>query len=198
MNALNLAHEPDETELALFLPELETARLRLRRPRLEDGPAIFAGYATDPEVTRFLLWRPHERLDETFLFLAAVDHAWRENAGHRPWVLADKASGELLGMIGIDYGGHSITIGYVLRRSHWGRGIISEAATFLTDHALSLRDCAPPLRRVEAICHVDNPASARVLEKAGFLREGLMRRHTVFPAFGPVAQDVFLYARTVD
>src|SRR5438552_1698607 len=39
--------------------EFTTARLFLRKPRREDAPAMFAAYAQDPEVTKFLLWKPH-------------------------------------------------------------------------------------------------------------------------------------------
>ena len=48
---------------------LTTARLRLRVPSLADAQAIFAGYATDPEVTRYLAWRPHPSLATTLAFL---------------------------------------------------------------------------------------------------------------------------------
>jgi len=50
------------------------------------------------------------------------------------------------------------------------------------------------LRRLYAICHVNHRASARVMEKGGLVREGVLRRHTVFPNLGPVACDVLSYA----
>ena len=50
--------------------------------------------------------------------------------------------------------------------------------------------------RVSGVCDVENLASARVLEKAGMLREGRLRRHTVHPNVSDHPRDVYLYART--
>jgi [ribosomal protein S5]-alanine N-acetyltransferase len=52
------------------------------------------------------------------------------------------------------------------------------------------------IERLYALCHPDNRASAHVLAKAGFTREGVLRRHTVFPNIDPTtAQDVECWAR---
>ena len=60
-------------------------------------------------------------------------------------------------------------------------------------------DLAPTcrVRRLYAICHTDHAASYRVLEKCGFAREGILRRHTVFPNLAPgEPADVYSYALT--
>jgi RimJ/RimL family protein N-acetyltransferase len=52
------------------------------------------------------------------------------------------------------------------------------------------------IRRLAALCHPDNRASARVLEKAGFQLEGVLRRHTIFPNLDPGnPSDVQSWAR---
>lgn len=48
---------------------IETERLRLRRPVMEDAEVIFAEYAQDAEVTKYLTWRPHKRLETVREFL---------------------------------------------------------------------------------------------------------------------------------
>jgi RimJ/RimL family protein N-acetyltransferase len=54
-----------------MLPDrFETTRLILRPIEREDAPAIFTGYAQDPEVVRFLIWRPHQGLAETEAYIA--------------------------------------------------------------------------------------------------------------------------------
>ena len=63
---------------------------------------------------------------------------------------------------------------------------------------ISFAIALPGIERVQAVCHVANQASARVLEKAGMLCEGTLRRYTVFPNLGPHAQDVHLYARLAE
>jgi len=54
-----------------MLPDrFETARLILRPIEPQDAPAIFTGYAQDPEVVRFLIWRPHQSLTDTKVYIA--------------------------------------------------------------------------------------------------------------------------------
>src|SRR5258707_1279376 len=62
-------------------------------------------------------------------------------------------------------------IAYVLARSYWGQGLMTEALAWLVDWALK----QPAIRRAWAMCDVDNPNSARVMEKAGMQREGIRR-----------------------
>jgi RimJ/RimL family protein N-acetyltransferase len=55
------------------------------------------------------------------------------------------------------------------------------------------------LRRLYALCHPDHPASSRVLEKCGFTREALLRRHSEFPNLRPgEPSDVLCYARVFE
>ena len=69
--------------------ELTTERLELRFPTVKDAEAVFAAYATDPEVTRYMTWRPHESIEVTREFLsgrevanaAGKDLAWMAWAG---------------------------------------------------------------------------------------------------------------------
>lgn len=60
-----------------FLPgEFETARYHLRRVELNDAKAIFDSYATDADVTRFLGWKPHRSLADTFTLLEMAAAKW--------------------------------------------------------------------------------------------------------------------------
>jgi [ribosomal protein S5]-alanine N-acetyltransferase len=52
-----------------------------------------------------------------------------------------------------------------------------------------------PLLFSWATCDSDNLASARVLEKIGLMREGVLRRHTIRPNISPIPRDVFIYAK---
>jgi RimJ/RimL family protein N-acetyltransferase len=86
--------------------------------------------------------------------------------------------------------GHMVNIGYVLARNQWGQGLMPEAVRALKAEALGL----PEIFRVEATCDVDNRASARVLEKSGFLLEGRLARFTVHPNLDVKPRDCLLYA----
>src|SRR5919206_1949976 len=79
-------------------------------------------------------------------------------------------------------------IGYWLGEEYWGRGIATAAVRAVTEHALTSQD----LRRVFALPFAENRASARVLEKAGFALEGVLRSSAVKD--GRVL-DQLLYAR---
>jgi RimJ/RimL family protein N-acetyltransferase len=78
-------------------------------------------------------------------------------------------------------------LGYALGRAYWGRGYAPEAVRAMLDHARLLG-----LRRLDAYSFVDNPASARVLEKAGFADLGVITRS--YPARGG-ARDVRHYQK---
>lgn len=169
-----------------------TTRLRLRRPTLDDAGRVFETYASDPECTRYLLFRPHEDVADSLDFLSLVATNWHLRAGHRPWVLERLEDDAFVGMVGATVDGREAELGYVIGRPFWGRGYGTEAVAAVRDHAFADSRIA----RVYATCHVDNAASARVLEKARFAREGILREHLVFPNLGEHAQDCFIYGST--
>jgi RimJ/RimL family protein N-acetyltransferase len=78
---------------------IETNRLVLRKPTLADADAVFARYASDPDVTKFMGWRRHQSVEETRAFLAFSDAEWeRWPAG--PYLI-EAADGQLLGAAGL-------------------------------------------------------------------------------------------------
>lgn len=89
---------------------------------------------------------------------------------------------------GQDVHRHTATVGYWLGEQFWGRGIMTEVVTAVTDFCFA----SFPLRRISAEVFSNNPASARVLEKAGFNFEGRLKNH-VFKD-GKLL-DTLLYAR---
>ena len=166
-----------------------TGRLILRRPNIEDAPAIFDGYGQDPEVVRHVMWRPHGSIGDTSDFLVTVLqrlHSRKEQS----WAITLKGDDRLIGMVAVRPNGFKHDIGYVLARPHWGRGIMTEAARAVVD--LSLSD--PQVRRVWAVCDVDNKASARVMEKVGMTFEGVLRRWVIHPNLSPEPRDALCYA----
>ena len=183
---------------------LETARLRLRPPRMEDAPSIFERYASDPEVSRLLPWRPHKNVEETRAFLSALLKALEAGATHA-WVIEGRADRRLMGLISmtIESAGEAdllsteeerryckVSFGYHLSRSEWGRGFATEAAQAIVDWALD----QPEVYRVWTVCDVENHASARVLEKVGLVREGTLRRWGIHPNISAEPRDFYCYA----
>lgn len=83
-------------------------------------------------------------------------------------MITPRGSDRPIGSIGARFREYKVDIGYVLARSHWKKGYMTEAVSVLTDWILA----QPVVFRLWAVCDVENRGSARVLEKAGFEHEG--------------------------
>ena len=101
--------------------------------------------------------------------------------------------GEATGGIGLELGGdierRSAELGYWLGEAFWGKGITTAAVRALTGYGFE----ALNLTRIFAVPFASSSASIRVLEKCGYIREGLMRRSAVKEG---VVIDQVLYALT--
>jgi RimJ/RimL family protein N-acetyltransferase len=170
--------------------EIDTARLHLRAPVPADAEIIFAAYAQDREVTRFLIWAPHESIEITHRFIADCLDAWKD--GNRlPYVITLRETKDPIGMIEARLQQTTVDIGYVLARTHWGKGLMPEAIRAIAETSL----LHPGVFRVQAFCDCQNIASQRALEKADFLREGRLERFMVHPNLSPEPRACFMYAR---
>lgn len=169
--------------------ELETARLRLRRLRLDDAAAMF-DYASDLEVTRFLTFPPATEISFVVEFVERCEQVWLDGSAF-PWGITLHSHDELLGTVEARPTAHGVELGYVLRRSSWGNGYMTEAVRAVTDWALG-EDTG---YRVWAYVDTANIASQRVLEKAGMIREGTLHRWAHHPNLSQEPSDSYMYAR---
>lgn len=168
---------------------IETDRLRLRLPTLNDAEEIFLKYAQDPEVTKFAEWTPHSNIMVTREFIRRCVQRL-ENGSAFPKVIELKSNHELIGMIDLRLEKHRADFGYVIAREYWGNGYATEALKVVVDLALSQES----IFRVWAVCDVKNIASARVMEKVGLEREGVLRRYIVHPSISDEPRDCFSYS----
>lgn len=154
------------------LPVLEGDGLRLRGFRDGDLQDFFELHA-DPRVMRywsFPAWTDPAQARERFASALAAHDAGRMLC----WALADTASDRLIGTVtlfAIDRAQGRAEIGYALCASHWGRGLARDALRMVIDHTFG----AMALRRIEADADPRNDRSCRLLERLGFVREGLLR-----------------------
>jgi RimJ/RimL family protein N-acetyltransferase len=163
----------------------------LRRWEPSDKTSLIR-HANNKKVSRNLRDRfpcPYTDADaDAFLTAAGASNS-------RDLIYAIVIRGEAVGGIGVhprkDVERHSAEIGYWLGEDFWGRGIATAAVSKLSHHALEELD----IFRIFATVFASNPASARVLEKAGFLREGIMSRAVLKQG---VLIDAALYAITRD
>jgi ribosomal-protein-alanine N-acetyltransferase len=186
--------------LAFFrrdLPALKGERVFLRVPLTSD----YREWAALRGESRAFLepWEPRWAADE--LDRAAWRHRisrYREDYAQGTAIaffIFERASGKLVGGItlgnirhGVSQSGH---IGYWIGQRHAGKGLMTEAVKVLSRFAFGTLK----LHRIEAACIPDNIRSIRVLEKAGFRREGLLRSYLKINGFW---QDHYLYARIAD
>lgn len=168
---------------------IETERLLLRVPVMEDAAAMLESYASDPEVTRYLLWKPLRSLEEAESAIRSRIESWRKGTAFS-WTILLKEDGALAGTISLRPRGLRLNMGFVVARPYWGRGYTTEAARPVVEWALA----QPGVYRVGAVCDKENLASARVLEKLGMQLEGTLLRWDVHPNISEVPRDCLCYA----
>ena len=145
----------------------ETARLRLRRLRPADEPALVA-LDSDVEVMRYIGSRGGTREQ----IVERVRH--RINADHGSlgwWLIENLADGAFQGVAALlpMPEGEDVELAYRLARTSWGRGIATEAASALVERAFTRGG----LLRLVAVTFPENVASQHVLEKLGFCHDGM-------------------------
>ncbi len=158
--------------------EIRTERLRLREFACDDWRAVL-DYQRDPRYLRYYPWT--ERAEEDAHTFVKMFLGWQHEHPRRRFQLAivRREDGRLIGNCGIrrkpgnDW---EADIGYELTPDCWGNGYATEAARAIVD--FGFKDLG--LRRISSWCIADNVASARVLERLGFQREGRLRRNEYF------------------
>ncbi len=145
-------------------PVLETERLVLRAPRLEDAKAVVT-LASDRRVAENTARIPHPyRLADAGEWISSVD----TGGGKHTFLIT--LDGMPVGACGIDLrDGPTPELGYWLGAPYWGQGFATEAARAVIDHAFE--DLGH--EALQAGARVSNPASRRVLEKCGFQWTGV-------------------------
>lgn len=158
------------------VPTLATGRLRLRPLTEADSDAIFALYS-DPRVTRYLARTP---MATTADARAAIERAAEEfAAGTAIRVgLTPLDDDRVIGtgnLLHFDWGCRRAEVGYALVPAFWGQGLAAEVTAALVEYGFETLD----LHRLEAELDPRNEASTRVLERQGFVKEGLLRERWI-------------------
>ena len=164
------------------------AQVRLRRSTPSDSEAVFRA-AADPEVMRFMEWPAHKSVADAEEYMNGCAARWAAGAEYH-WVIESRAGGPVLGCIACRVRGHAADFGYFLARPAWGRGIATEASSLL----VAWLKRQPAVLRIWATTDVENEKSARVLERLGMQREGVLRMATYRPNIGGLPRDTAVYA----
>ncbi|MFD0739228.1 GNAT family N-acetyltransferase [Lysobacter koreensis] len=154
------------------LPVLDGERIRLRGFREDDLHDLYAVHS-DPQVMRYWSFPAWTELAQ------AQDRLANAMSGRDPrrllcWAIAERGDDRLVGgvtLFSIDRAQGRAEVGYSLRSDRWGRGLAREALQLALAHAFD----GLGLRRVEADVDPRNAASCALVERFGFVREGLLR-----------------------
>ena len=168
------SHAPftDLQEFFSRLPEIRTDRLLLRMAVRRDAPDIFS-YARDPLVAEHVLWDAHTHLSDSLAYIRYLREQYRLGKPSS-WVIVLQSTGRVIGTIGYtewDSENEILEIGYSLSREYWNQGYMTEALAQVIRYSFDHL----PIHRLEAMHETTNPASGRVMEKCGMIREGTMR-----------------------
>jgi RimJ/RimL family protein N-acetyltransferase len=151
--------------------ELPVGSVLLRPWREDDADATWAALR-DPEI---LLWNSSGSASREAVARFLRARADWSGGDHASWAVVDPATGELLGSVSlhsIDREQGTAEVGYWTAPAARGRGVAGRAV----DAACRWAFAVLPVERIELLHAVENPASGRVAERAGFTLEGRLRR----------------------
>ena len=154
---------------------LETDRLLLRPFLMSDAVWMYDNWAKDPRVTEYLLWRAHPNLEATREVLSLWTRSYVEPDFYL-WAIVLKELQQPIGSISI-IGLKEISlrgeIGYCIGYDYWGQGITTEALKKVIEFGFK----KVGFERLQATHFEANPASGRVMQKAGMKKEGVLRHY---------------------
>ena len=158
-------------------PNLETERLLLRRVDSNDTLEILS-LRSNPKTMKYIP-RPLLKTDEDALeHIAMIDSKIESNEGIN-WAITLKDNPKLIGIIGhyrIKPEHYRAELGYMLLPEYHGKGIVSEAVREVVKYGFQVMD----LHSLEAVIDPENHASAKVLEKNGFVKEAHFKEYEFF------------------
>lgn len=158
-------------------PNLETERLLLRRVVKEDLNEIFA-LRSNPATMKYIPRPLLKNSEDALNHIATIDEKIEANEGIN-WAITLKGNPKLIGLIGhyrIKLEHYRAEIGYMLLPEFHGKGIIPEAIKEVVNYGFQ-KMC---LHSIEAHIDPENSASARVLEKSGFVKEAHLKENEFY------------------
>ena len=181
MKMLNLTHTGTQ--------EIETGRLLLRRFVMSDANEIFREWMSYENISKYMRWEYHKSISETKTFLMNTIAGYEQFNTYQ-WGIELKNEGILIGAIGANIYSErdrNATVGYCLGERFWNRGYATEALRAVMDYMFYDVN----VNRVEGCSSINNPASGKVMQKAGLIKEGTIRQE--YMTGEGEYQDVDLY-----
>ncbi|MDM5189017.1 GNAT family protein [Bacillus sp. DX4.1] len=157
-------------------PVLETERLQLRELTLLDAETMFHYFAKE-SVIRYFGMDSFQDVDQVKITIQHFRKRYEEGSVFR-WGIELKGTNQLIGTCGfhlINQNHKRAEIGYELDDTYWGKGYATEALQAILAYGFETLQFI----RIAAVVYTENEASHKLLKKAGFTEEGLLRKHMV-------------------
>lgn len=145
---------------------IETEHLYLRPFVLEDAPAMFENWASDPETLKYVTWDAHASSERTRESIKRWIEQYRKPDTYKWAICLKTLPDQVIGDISVvsqDQESQSCELGYILGKKFWGRGFMTEAVIAVLDFLLN----EVGFKEIKATYVSLNPASGKVMEKAG-------------------------------
>jgi RimJ/RimL family protein N-acetyltransferase len=147
--------------------------INLRKLTKADAPSLYEN-ARDKEISKYTFIPHPYRLEDARRFIRLTQRQWHKDKGYNLGIEL-KSTGRVIGMIGlakVDWKNKSAELGYWLGKRYWGKGYAAEAVKLMLWFGFGKLK----LVRIWVRVFHHNHASARLLEKCGFTREGYLRK----------------------
>ena len=151
---------------------IHTPRLKLRKFVADDARAMFDNWASDPEVTKYLTWPPHDNLQISQDILGSWINEYAR-PDYYQWAI--EFEGQVIGSISVVSGNDRtelVHIGYCIGRKWWHRGIMTETLSAVIRFFFE----EVGVNRIETRHDPNNPNSGAVMQKCGMKYEGTLRQ----------------------
>ncbi len=154
--------------------DIETNRLLLRKFTLGDAQAVFDNWASDLEVTKYLMWPAHDSVAISENVLKDWIKSYEKEDFYQWAIVLKDNKAEPIGTIGVVRHDNDVGmahIGYCIGRKYWNNGITSEALKSVMDYLFDKVE----FKRIESRHDPRNPNSGAVMKKCGMKYEGTLR-----------------------
>jgi ribosomal-protein-alanine N-acetyltransferase len=175
-----------------IFPALNTDRLLLREFSLDDVPTVFAIMSRE-DINAWLETDPMQSIEEAERRVRSRMGLFNDKMGFRWAITLRSDPTKVIGSCGyfsVRRGTATVETGYELHPDYWRQGLMTEALQAMIDFSFGAQELMP-VHRIEALVSPCNAGSIRLLEKLGFVREGLRRE---FGFWKGRYQDVYLFA----
>ena len=173
---------------------IETERWILRKIKIDDASIAFDNWCNSDKVDKYVLWKKHSSVETTINLYEKWIEEYNNEKTFR-WIVELKETHDLIGTIDVSsrfikYG--SCEIGYCYSEKYWNNGYATEALQAVIKYLFE--ECEAELINAEFM--ENNPASGKVMEKAGMKFEGVLRSRVIDK--NNIRNDLINYSITKD